>query len=185
MHCFSSKLRVTKQKWADDQLEETKVNEFIRYLVLQCKQERRRHKYALSKEHDNDHQFAHQMSHDMLNCLQWAHEKLKLWLSRNTFFDSLTQCKKMALEEESKRKKKRKKNTSKKRTQFESRLPSRSAKLHPALRIGGHCGYTALPPHVDCRSQAPDQVKKKKKDRGTGPDEQCFLESLFTRAAYC
>ena len=108
LSCLANKLCVTRQTLADGQstfspqLEETKVNEFIRYVVLQCRQERRRHKKY--KENFQDHRFAHQMSLDMMNCLQWAHEKLKLWLCRGTFFDSMTQCAKKALEEESKRK---------------------------------------------------------------------------------
>jgi hypothetical protein len=84
-------------------MEDSTVDDFICYIVLQCKQERRLHK-NLNKECFADHQFAHQMSLDMLNCLQWGHDKLKLWLCRGTFFSSMTQHFQAALAEEAQRK---------------------------------------------------------------------------------
>jgi hypothetical protein len=91
------------------QFEESMVDDFISYIVLQCKQERRKLKTPKEKmreklEYFADHQFAHQMSLDMLNCFQWAHDKLKLWLCRGTFFASMTQFATTALAEEAKRK---------------------------------------------------------------------------------
>jgi hypothetical protein len=83
-------------------VEDTVVEEFINYIVLQCKQERRLHKQSL--DYFYDHHFAHQKSIDMFNCLQWAHEKLKLWLCRGTFFASMANCAIAALCEEAKRK---------------------------------------------------------------------------------
>jgi hypothetical protein len=103
-----SKLQATRRALIDDKdsfaphVEDKTVDNFICYIVLQCKQERREHKKGLL--HFADHQFAHEMSIDMLNCLQWAHDKLKLWLCRGTFFSSMTQHAEAALIEEAVRK---------------------------------------------------------------------------------
>lgn len=105
-----AKLHATRRKLIDDKtefsphIEGSTVDNFIHYIVLQCKQERRAHKSRL--QHFHDHQFAHQMSLDMLNCLQWAHDKLKLWLCRGTFFNSMTQHAEAAIAEEAERKQK-------------------------------------------------------------------------------
>ena len=96
MEIAKNELKIAKEK--------TEIFSQMRGLSFKRRETETREKLKEKLEYFADHQFAHQMSLDMLNCLQWAHDKLKLWLCRGTFFASMTQFATTALAEEAKRK---------------------------------------------------------------------------------